>query len=313
MDVLDLLVSCIEQEHTAIAPALADAAERVWLEQLQQAGALVPARARVIICPRCEARSVRVFTADSAFCGDCGQVPLSVKDMLRLMPDGDWLRRRIAQALDLAGEPAWVVIPGRIWRIGDIGRAQGRHRVLYGQQLTDVVVQRALLAMWPSHVGQIPSILITTSPVERVLLPGVQVRLVPLTTSFRLRGNGLVADEAVWAAVRTALLTPATGIHAGPFTSDYRDVLLPGESVPIALTPAQSALLRVLWEQRGTPIHRESLIAQAKLELDKPVQAFPRPKYPEANRAYRILVRSNRQGQYWWAESSPAAPVEEGL
>lgn len=312
MDVLDLLASCIEQERTAIALALADTAERARLEHLQQLGALVPARARAIICPRCEARSVRVITVGSAFCAECGQVALAVKDMHRLAPDGDWLRRRIAQALDLAGEPAWVMIPGRIWRIGDIGRAEARHRILYGQQLTDVMVQRALLAVWPTHVGDIPAVLITTSPVERVFLPGARVRLVPLAAAFRVRGNGLVSDEAVWVAIQAASSPSVRQARVGPFSPDYRDVLLPDESVPVALTPAQSVLLRVLWEHRGTPIHRETLIARAKLNLDKPVQAFPRPKYPDANRAYRILVRSNRQGQYWWAHEALGATHNAG-
>lgn len=309
MDVLDLLASCIEQEHTAIAPALASTAERGRLERLQQLGALVPARARAIICPRCEARSVRVITAGSAFCAECGQVALAVKDMQRLTPDGDWLRRRIAQALDLAGELAWEVVPGRVWRIGEVGRSGERHRVLFGQQLTDTTVQRVLLAVWPTHVGEIRAVMVTTSPTDRVFLPGIAVRLVPLGAAFRVRGVGLVADEAVWTGVLTGLPATAGLVRVGPFSLDYRNVLLASESVPIPLTPAQSALLRVLWEQGGVPMHREILMARARLDLDKPVQAFPRPKYPDANRAYRALVRSNRQGQYWWAHDTISGPA----
>jgi hypothetical protein len=312
MDLLELLTSCIEQERTAIAPVLVDAAERGRLNQLQEMGALVATQARAIICPRCEAHSVRIMTAGSAFCVDCGPVSLSPKDVERLMPDGDWLRRRIAQALDLAGEPAWTMVPGRVWRIGDVGRSGQRHRVLFGLQLTDTMIQRVLLAVWPTHVGEIRTVMVTTSPTDRVFLPGVAVRLVPLAAAFRVRGGGLVADEAVWAGMLAALPATAGQVRVGPFAQDYRSVMLPGESLTIALTPAQSALLRVLWEHRGSPIHRELLIAHAKLELDKPVEAFPRPKYPDANRAYRILVRSNRQGQYWWAhEALGTAPVRD--
>ena len=310
MDLLELLTSCIEQERTAIAPVLVDAAERERLDQLQKMGALVSTQARAIICPRCEAHSVRIMTAGSAFCVDCGPVSLSPKDVQRLMPDGDWLRRRMAQALDLAGEPAWMMVPGRVWRIGDVGRAGQRHRVLYGQQLTDTMIQRVLLAVWPTHVGEIRTVMVTTSPTDRVFLPGIAVRLVPLAAAFRVRGSGLVADEAVWAGVLAALPGTGSQIRIGPFARDFRDVLLPGESMTIALTPAQSALLRVLWEHRGVPLHREVLIARANLDLDKPVQAFPRPKYPDANRAYRALVRSNRQGQYWFSHPAPTSEVE---
>lgn len=308
MDVLELLSSCIEQERTAIALVLADPSERARLDQLQQMGALAVVQARAIICPRCEAHSVRIMPAGSGFCVDCGPVSLSPKDVQRLAPDGDWLRRRIAQALGLAGEPAWVVVPGRVWRIGDVRRAGVGHRVLFGQKLTDTMVQRVLLAVWPTHVGEIRTIMVTTSPIDRVFLPGIDVRLVPLGAAFRVRSGGLVADEAVWAGVLTALLATADRVRIGPFSPDYRDVLLPGESVPIPLTPSQSALLRVLWEQGGIPMHREILISRARLDLDKPVQAFHRTKYPDANRAYRALVSSNRQGQYWL--SHPALPSE---
>lgn len=171
MDSLELLASCIEQGRTTIAPALADASERKRLEQLQALGALVPARAQAIICPRCEARSVRVITAGSAFCIECGQVALALKDMQRLSPDGDWLRRRIAQALSLAGEPAWMMVPGRVWRIGDIGTSAQRRRVLFGQQLGDMMAQKVLLATWPTHVGETQAVIVTTSPTDGPGLP----------------------------------------------------------------------------------------------------------------------------------------------
>jgi hypothetical protein len=303
MELLELLASCIEQGRTSIAPTLSDGMEHERLERLRQLGAMTQARAQAIICPRCQARSVRVITAGSAFCAECGQVALAVKDMQRLSPDGDWLRRRIAQALDLAGESAWVAVPGRVWRIGDIGRAGARHRVLFGQQLADVMVQRALLAVWPTHVGEISTIMITTTSIDRVFLPGVRVRLVPLAAAFRVRGGGLVADEAVWAGAQAV---PATTNQAryGPFALDFRDVLLAGESEPIPLTHSQAALLRVLWEQAGASIRGSLLVRMAGLELEKPVDAFPLNKYPEANRAYRTLVRSNRRGGYWLPQKS---------
>lgn len=298
MDSLELLASCIEQGRTTIAPALADASERKRLEQLQALGALVPARAQAVICPRCEARSVRVITAGSAFCIECGQVALALKDMQRLSPDGDWLRRRIAQALSLAGEPAWMMVPGRVWRIGDIGTTAQRRRVLFGQQLGDMMVQKVLLAAWPTHVGETQAVIVTTSPLDRVFLPGVPATLVPLPAAFRLRGGGLVADEAVWAGVAALGGLSATLRRHGPFSHDFREVTLPGEETPIALTPAQAAIMRVLWELEGASIDRKTLMRRTGVELEKPVDAFARNKYPEANRAYRALVLWGRRGRY---------------
>ncbi len=298
MELLELLASCIEQGRTSIAPTLADGVERERLERLYQLGAMTQARASAVICPRCEARSVRVISVGSAFCSECGQVALAVKDMQRLSPDGDWLRRRIAQALDLADESAWVTVPGRVWRIGDVGQTRNRHRVLFGQQLTDVTVQRALLAVWPTHIGDISVIMITTSRIERVFLPGVQVRLVPLSAAFRVRGGGLMMDEAVWASVRAPSAQRATKPRRGPFAQDFCEVILSGEAAPIPLTRAQAAIFRVLWEMEGASIDRETLMHEAGIELDKPVDVFPRNKYPDANRAYRVLVSSDRRGRY---------------
>lgn len=306
MDSLVLLASCLEQGRTAIAPTLVDAGQRRRLEQLQQIGALVQARARAVICPRCEAHSVRVIAAGSALCVECGQVALAIEDLQRLAPDGDWLRRRMAQALGLAGELAWPIVPGCVWRIGDVGRAGARHRVLFGQQLADVMVQRALLALWSTHVGEISTIMITTTSVDRVLLPGVRVRLVTLAAAFRVRGDGLVADEAVWAGVQAVPATANQARH-GPFANDFSTVLLPGEADPIALTPAQASLMRVLWEQQGTSMRCGILLARANVGVEKPVQAFQKQKYPDANRAYHALVRADRQGRYWIPFSSKSA------
>ena len=292
------LASCIEQGRTAVASTLADAALRRRLERLRQMGALTEVRAQAIICPMCEAHSVHVVAVDMAACRDCGPVALTVEDLQRLTPDGDWLRRRMAQALGLAGESALMIVPGKVWRLGDVGQGGRRHRVLFGQQLGDVMTLRVLQSAWPSYVGDIPTILVTTTAPERVYLPGVPVQLVPLPAAFRTHGNGLVADEAVWKGVTAPSHVHAATLQDGPFSHDFSQVRLPGESVPIPLTRIQAAILRVLWELRGVAIDRDLLMERARVALEKPIDAFPRNKYPEANRAYRALVLSDRRGWY---------------
>ena len=304
MDLLELLATCIEQGRTAIAPTLVSPIERERLDQLRQLGAMTLAPADVIFCPHCEVRTVRVLAVGSGFCIDCGLVSLTAKDTLRLAPDGDWLRRRIAQALGLAGEPAWVIVPGRVWKIGDIRTAAQRRRVLFGQQIGDMMVLRVLLAAWPTHVGETPAVIVTTSPPDRVFLPGVPATLVPVPAAFRLRGGGLVADEAVWAGAGAPGGLSATQRRHGPFSHDFREVTLPGEATPIPLTPAQAAIMRVLWELEGASIDRKTLMRRAGVELEKPVDAFARNKYPHANLVYRILVSSDRNGRYQLARNS---------
>lgn len=298
MDLLELLATCIAQGRTAIAPTLVSPIERDRLDQLRQLGAMTLAPTDVIFCPHCEIRTVRVLAVGSGFCIDCGLVSLTAKDTLRLAPDGEWLRRRMAQALGLAGEPAWVIVPGRVWKIGDIRTAAQRRRILFGQQIGDMMVLRVLLAAWPTHVGETPAVIVTTSPPDRVFLPGVPATLVPLPAAFRLRGGGLVADEAVWAGAGAPAGLGATLRRHGPFSHDFREVTLPGEETPIPLTPAQAAIMRVLWELEGGSIDRKTLMRRAGVELEKPVDAFARNKYPEANRVYGVLVSSERRGHY---------------
>jgi ribosomal protein L37AE/L43A len=99
MTLLELLAACIEQGRTFIAPAMAEEATRKRLDRLHKAGALVRVRARAIICPQCEANSVRVIQVGAGLCRACGQVALAAEDLQRLAPDHDWLHRRMAQAL----------------------------------------------------------------------------------------------------------------------------------------------------------------------------------------------------------------------
>lgn len=307
MTLLELLAACIEQGRTSIAPAMAEEATRKRLDRLHKAGALVRVRAQAIICPRCEANSVRVIQVGAGLCRACGQVALVAEDLQRLAPDHDWLHRRIAQALGLVGEPPRTILPGRLWYQGDLGRAGARKRILFGQQLIGTAVQRALLDAWPTHVGETQAVIVTTSPPDRVFFPGVPATFVPLPAAFRLRGRGLVADDAVWAGVQAPATPSSIQRQYGPFSHDFREVTLQGAGTPIALTPAQAALMRVLWEQEGVSIDRETLLRRAGVALEKPVDAFARNKYPEANRAYRALVRTDRRGRYRRSDDAPPA------
>ena len=56
----------------------------------------------------------------------------------------------------------------------------------------------------------------------------------------------------------------------------------------------------------GVAIDREALMRKAGAELEKPVDAFPRNKYPKANEAYRALVSSDRLGRYRMARINSA-------
>lgn len=301
MEALAFLVACIEQGRTRIAPAFLDARHRRHLDRLSAINAVTRVRGTTAICPSCEAHSVRVIAAGQALCIDCGEVALAESDLHRLVPDGAWLRRRLSQALGLTPDAAWPVLPGRVWRLGDIGRARARRRVLYAERLGCADAQRSLHAAWPSQVGQAPTILVTTTAPDRIFLPGISVAIVPLTAAFRLHGTGLVAIGSMWDGIIDDEPLSEDVAESGPFAPDFSELCLPGEHVSIALTHSQAAVFRVLWSMGGEPIDGRELLDRAGLAVAKPVDAFPKRKYPEANRAYHALVRSDRRGGYWMA------------
>ncbi len=301
MEALAFLVACIEQGRTRIAPAFVDARHRRYLDRLSAINAVIRVRGTTAICPSCEAHSVRVIAAGQALCIDCGEVALAESDLQRLAPDDAWLRRRLSQALGLAPDAAWPVLPGRVWRLGDIGRARARRRILYAERLGCSDAQRALHAAWPSQVGQAPAILVTTTVPDRIFLPGISVTVVPLTAAFRLHGTGLVAIGSMWDGIIDDEPPSEDVAESGPFSPDFSELCLPGEHAPILLTRSQAAVFRVLWSMGGEPIDGRELLDRAGLAVAKPVDAFPKRKYPDANRAYHTLVRSDRRGRYWMA------------
>ena len=115
---------------------------------------------------------------------------------------------------------------------------------------------------------------------------------------YAASAKGIVDTKSRF-ALETDRVQPDEALLHGPFAHDFGEVWLPGEVDPIPLTPVQSALMRVLWKRNGRAIDRETLLHSANVDLPKPVDAFPKNKYPDANRAYHALVCSDRQGRYW--------------
>ena len=288
-----------EDASAGVVPTLASSAAHSQLSKLRQIEAFTDAIGP-LICPNCEAYAIRIVRISVAWCPSCRRVAWRAEDRVRWMPDGEWLRRRIAQALGVRSGAGLPVVNEHVWRIGDVGHGPHRRRVLFGRQIGSIEIHRQLHKAWTSQVGDTPAVLITTTPVEQLLLMLIlPVQIVSLSAAFRLHGAGLVADGPVWRGVTLPMPQQPLVGRFGPFAADFSDVTLPGESQPIALTPMQSAVLRALWEADGRHVKVESLLRRVNADLAKPVDAFPRNKYPEANRAYRVLVRTNRRGEYW--------------
>ena len=146
---LERLAMYLDQGDDAIAASLLDLEARGQLMQLHKVGALKPiASTAPLICPACETFPARIVGPGEAQCPACGQVSGQPEDRLRLRPDAAWVRKRIAQALGIVGFAHQVIIAGRVWWLGDVGRGCQSRRVLSGLRLGAVDVQRELHAVW---------------------------------------------------------------------------------------------------------------------------------------------------------------------
>ena len=94
----------------------------------------------------------------------------------------------------------------------------------------------------------------------------------------------------------------------GPFSENFKWVTLEDrKDRPIGFTDQQARVFRVLCEAKGKPMHRDRLVARAKLPTDsKTVDAFKvRARYKDSVlhqdrlNAYHALVQSSEQGEYW--------------
>jgi hypothetical protein len=299
MQALSLLSAYVEEGASAIVPSLVESEDVQAFCRLAQIGALIPASApHARLCPRCDYRVVHVERDGIARCNDCGVIDPRTVDVVRLAPDMAWLLHHLAQALHLESAPALPMGNEHLWRLGDLGEGAARRRLIFGRQLARSEVERALHASLPLYLGDVPGILITTTPPELVDDGGLPMPIVWVPAAFRIHGTGLVADDALW---RGRLRFPSVDSHRlrrGPFSSDFRAVWLPGELRAIDLTPKQASLLRVLWEQQGARLPGDELMRRIDSEGDKPVEIFKKATYPDAHRAYRVLVR-NQDGHYW--------------
>lgn len=82
-----------------------------------------------------------------------------------------------------------------------------------------------------------------------------------------------MADDAVRAGLQAAHLLVG---EPAPTSHDFNEVTLPGEDAPIALTPAQVAIMRVLLQPEAVLSGRQTLMRQADLASEKSVNAFAR-------------------------------------
>lgn len=299
---LVLLSAFVDECATAINPALIPRNQRSAFDRLIGFDALKrsPCGVRIALCPYCEETPLQLGNESVQRCPNCGPIIISANDLLRVEPNLDWLLKRLAQALTISRS----VIPREIlkkhaWFVGDIGYGSSLRRVIFARNLTSPIVMKNLLQEMPKHTGTSAVVIISTTE-PSLMMPALRAEILYLPHAFRLHGGALVADAPILDGVLSAPLTDQTASAMdGPFIDDFSRVLLDGEKAAIPLTKLQGTIFRELWRLNGKRIDGEKLMRKCNGE-GKPSDAFKPSKYPHANRAYKLLVKSDRpKGEYW--------------
>jgi len=192
-----------------------------------------------------------------------------------------------------------VSITSGVWRIG----THQRRSVLLARRLDLVLQQPSVLAR--ARAGATPW-LITPKPPRGLghdPLAGAASWL-PMEERFTLYGGNISFTPP--GALTAGRAHDERGAVRGPFSGDFRWVWLQDEPEPIALTPAQAAVFKALWDFGGQPREAHLVMSRAGLDSDKPIDLFKLkaqhkgdPRYEGPLRAYKALVQTNqRAGTY---------------
>lgn len=258
---------------------------------------------RFALCGHCGLHTAQVYRQAESFalhCPDCGPVRLRPAQFKASVIDEAWLIRKLRAALNIPLQQEAVPLTSSIWRLG----THQRRPVILARSL-ELVLQRPSVLARAGAASPLPW-LITPKPLRDVdhdPLAGSATWL-PMQERFTLYGGNVSFIEH-GASVGDAVDEATDPVH-GPFSEDFRWVLLQGEGDPIELSPAQAAVFKVLWNFGGQPQEAHVIMARAGCNSDKPIDVFKvkaqnkgDARHEGAHRAYKALVKTNqRAGTY---------------
>ena len=291
----------------AVAPAQRSAHEHlVDLKTIKP----VAVNQQFALCGHCGLHRAQVYRENVALrmqCPECGPVPVAARELKAWALDDEWLIRKLRAALNVPAHQEVARITTGVWRIG----MHQRQAVLLARRLDLVLQQPSALVRGR---GAVTPWLISPKPprdLDNDSLSGA-VSWLPMEERFTLYGGNVSFIEP-GTAVGEEAHDSADPIH-GPFSADFRWVRLQGEGDPIALSAAQAAVFKALWEFGGQPQEAHLVMSRAGLASDKPVDVFKvkaqhkgDARYEGPLRAYRALVQTNqRAGTYAMAPAAMA-------
>ena len=263
------------------------------------------------LCPYCQLRNGQIFGDGQGGrvcqCPDCGPIPLAADDRAAVRLDETWLMSKMRMALEIESRDGVTELGDGVWRLGEARREP-------------VLLSRSLPRLWAD-----PSLF------DRVRVAGARIRVIapraahmrgapfgsgfewlPLEERFTVYGNGIAHIRPGATPEPAVAADPRTPVH-GPFSADFRWVMLTDRAEPIHCSEGQAAVFRALWGFKGQKVKAEAIMSRAGLRSDKPSDLFkvrPRDKgkaqYEDHHHAYEVLVECHkREGLYWMPCAAP--------
>ncbi len=297
-----LLCRLFGRDGTTLESTLSDA-ERRGLSALADLKAVKQGKLDLsfALCPYCQLLRGRVVgerTGLICVCPDCGPVALEGLDKRAWGLDAEWLIRKLRAAFDVPAQQGFVSISSGIWRVG---ARQGRSLIL-ARSIDHVLQAPSSLSRAETRSADLPW-LVTPKPLRDIDNEPVHGRAVwlPLEERFSLYGGNVHFIEPG----KVILSDDNDPLQAtyGPFSADFRWVHLAGwKHGPIALSEAQAAVFKALWQYKGLPQQSEPIMNKAGLESAKPIDVFKvktqnkgDSRYEGPLHAYKTLVITDRR------------------
>ena len=253
-----------------------------------------------VLCPYCQLLRGQVVRQGGDLCcrcPECGPVPLDPSTLVTWQIDADKLIRQFRLALDISPQQPQCFIADGIWNIGKHDKLP----VILARSLD------AILRQQPAIKRAAPRGFVITPKPLRAQDGWLDDKMtwLPMDERFYFYG-GQIRYAKPEVALPGETDDPTRPVY-GPFSEDFRSAKLDSwPHGPIALSKAQAAIFKALWEFKGQPQSAERIMARAVLKSDKPADLFKikannkgNLKYEGPHHAYNKLVQvDEREGLY---------------
>lgn len=276
--------------------------EQAALTALFQSGLVKKGQAnsQYVLCPYCQLLRGQVVRQGGdlcCHCPECGSVPLDPASLATWQIDTEKLIRQFRLALDIPPQQPQSVIADGVWNIGKYDKLP----VILARSLD------AILRHQPAIKRVAPRGFVVTPKPLRAQDGCLDDKMtwLPMDECFYFYG-GQIRYAQPEAALPRDTDDPNKPVY-GPFSEDFRWVQMESwPHGPIALSKAQGAIFKALWEFKGQPQSAERVMARAGYKSDKPADIFKvKPKnkgdlkYEGPYHAYNKLVQvDEREGLY---------------